>query len=304
MTSPLVSIGTRAYNAETTIEQTIKSVLNQSERNLEYWIVDNGSTDSTFDIIQSYARSDDRVKCLRLESNDPLFSTLEMLVENARGEFLTLLDSDDWFETNFIDDLYQNAKLSQAQIAVGGSFFHFVDEDKIGERKNDNSGVLKIEQVPTVLPAIYRFFRTVWGKIYSAELVRRSWNVMQSKRPDWLSYGGDTYTCFELLNNASNIYISSNLLHNYRVYSSSSSYHFSKERFDSDIFLLEHALKFLNQFGNPSMQNLDFIYRVFWHAILDTTDVLIKSDLSPVEKVSYMEEIYKNKHVELMKKII
>ena len=118
MSQPLVSIGTRAYNAEKTIVQTIESVLSQSMSDFEYWIINNGSTDRTGEILDQYAAKDKRIHVIHSEVNHPFVYLLGILVERGQGQYFMLLDSDDWLEQDFIRELYNHAILYKLDIAV------------------------------------------------------------------------------------------------------------------------------------------------------------------------------------------
>lgn len=118
LSQPLVSIGTRAYNAEKTIVQTIESVLSQSMSDFEYWIINNGSTDRTGEILDQYAAKDKRIHVIHSEVNHPFVYLLGILVERGQGQYFMLLDSDDWLEQDFIRELYNHAILYKLDIAV------------------------------------------------------------------------------------------------------------------------------------------------------------------------------------------
>jgi glycosyltransferase involved in cell wall biosynthesis len=297
---PKITIGTRAYNAEKTIAQTLESVLSQTMGQFEYWIANNGSTDSTGDIIDEYASRDKRINVIHLEYNQPEFSSMGMLMKHGKGDFFMLLDSDDWLEPNFMDELYMNALKHNVEVAVGGSKFHYIQSGKVGFRKSDISGVFPIGEMPDMYPYIHKFFRPVWGKIFSAEVVRKQWEPMNGNRPEWLMYGGDTFTCFELLKGVNGIYLSDKVLHNYRVHSRSSSHIFSIERFNSDVFMLQHGIEYLKEFGPISEENLLFVYRVYWYAILDTIKVLCGSNLDEEDKLEYLEKIFEHDHTKYL----
>lgn len=96
----LVSIIIPAYNASQHIAETIQSVLCQSYSNWELLIIDDGSTDGTFELINSLAKSDARIKCLT-KSNSGVSNTRNMGISLAKGEFISFLDADDiWYPEN------------------------------------------------------------------------------------------------------------------------------------------------------------------------------------------------------------
>lgn len=90
---PLVSIITPAYNSEPFIAETIQSILNQSYTNWELIIVDDCSTDETFNVIKKF--SDHRIKLFQLEENSGAAVARNHAMEKASGNFFAFLDSDD-----------------------------------------------------------------------------------------------------------------------------------------------------------------------------------------------------------------
>lgn len=100
MKKNLVSIITPMYNSEKFIESTIKSVIEQTYQDWEMIIVDDCSTDNSPDIVKSYVEQDERIKYIRNKSNLGVSSARNLALENANGQFLAFLDSDDiWTST-------------------------------------------------------------------------------------------------------------------------------------------------------------------------------------------------------------
>ena len=90
-----VSVITASYNAGRFIEETIKSVLDQTYENLELIIVDDCSTDNTDEIVSKYIKVDSRVKFYKLEKNSGAAVVRNTALEKAEGRFIAFLDSDD-----------------------------------------------------------------------------------------------------------------------------------------------------------------------------------------------------------------
>ena len=94
---PLVSAIVPAYNAEAFIERTLKSVLCQTYKNLEVLVVDDGSTDKTFEIVQSIAQKDSRVTLIR-QKNAGVAAARNLAIEKSTGEYIAPVDADDiWY---------------------------------------------------------------------------------------------------------------------------------------------------------------------------------------------------------------
>lgn len=98
MPSPLVSVVMTVYNAEKYLAECMKSVLNQSHKNLQFIIIDDGSTDASADIVRSF--SDPRIEFYQLEENRHISYATNIGFTKVRGDYLAIMDSDDiWVET-------------------------------------------------------------------------------------------------------------------------------------------------------------------------------------------------------------
>jgi len=101
--SPLVSICIPTYNRERIIAHTIESVIKQSYQNIEIVISDNCSTDKTFEIIKNYSMKDKRIKPLQMKENMGPVANWKNCNDNANGEFIKFLWSDDYIDNDFIE---------------------------------------------------------------------------------------------------------------------------------------------------------------------------------------------------------
>lgn len=101
--NPLVSILIPVYNRENILSQTIDSALSQTYLNIEVIIVDNCSTDGTWDVIQDYARKDDRIKTFRNNANIGPVQNWKRCFDEAKGQYGKILFSDDLIDTTFIE---------------------------------------------------------------------------------------------------------------------------------------------------------------------------------------------------------
>lgn len=92
---PLVSVLVPVYNHEKFIGETIQSVLSQTYKNWELLIVDDCSTDGSWEIIQEYAKKDPRIKAFRNNENKGLIPNWKFLIDTSRGEYIAFLEGDD-----------------------------------------------------------------------------------------------------------------------------------------------------------------------------------------------------------------
>lgn len=115
----LISIIIPVYNSEKTLRRCMDSVINQSYKNIELIAVDDGSRDSSLEILNEYAGLDKRILVLHKE-NGGQSSARNLALENMRGDFFCFVDSDDEIFLDYIERLYIAIEESDADISLCG----------------------------------------------------------------------------------------------------------------------------------------------------------------------------------------
>jgi len=113
---PLLTVVTVVRNGENTLEQTILSVLNQTYDNIEYIIVDGVSTDGTLDIVKKY---EDKIDYWVSEPDSGLYDAMNKGAVLASGDYVAMLNSDDWYEPNACEIIAEKIKEEEADIYHG-----------------------------------------------------------------------------------------------------------------------------------------------------------------------------------------
>jgi glycosyltransferase involved in cell wall biosynthesis len=174
---PLVSIITVVYNGEYTIERTIKSVINQTYKNIEYIIIDGKSSDNTMKIIDQYSFF---ITKIISEKDGGIADAMNKGIENATGSLIGIINADDWFENNAID-LIVNASLNNKNCILHGSLRVYDSENsfyisKAPERPNLKKG-MEINHPTVFVPSfIYKKFGnfdTRYKIVFDWELILR-----------------------------------------------------------------------------------------------------------------------------------
>ena len=98
------------HNAQNYLSETIESVLKQTYSNWEWVIVDDCSTDSSFEIVQEYSKKDSRIKLFKLENNYGSAKARNIALDHASGRYITFLDSDDILCSNYLEEQYSFIK--------------------------------------------------------------------------------------------------------------------------------------------------------------------------------------------------
>lgn len=114
----LVSIIIPVYNAEKTLKQCVQSVLKQSYEYIQVILVDDGSKDSSLQLCKLFEREDPRVIVIE-KVNGGVSSARNIGIDNATGDYLMFLDSDDWFEENMIETYVDLLDKHRTDIIIG-----------------------------------------------------------------------------------------------------------------------------------------------------------------------------------------
>lgn len=113
---PLVSVVTVVYNGEKHLERTIKSIVNQTYDNLEYIIIDGGSTDSSLEIIKKY---EDSISYWVTEKDEGIYDAMNKGLKVATGEYIGILNADDYYSPNAVEKSVEKIIETGTDYSVG-----------------------------------------------------------------------------------------------------------------------------------------------------------------------------------------
>ena len=129
---PLISIITVVYNGEKYLEQTIKSVINQTYNNIEYIIIDGGSTDGTLDIIGQYEK---HLAYWVSEPDKGLYDAMNKGIGKANGELIGMINSDDWYELDAVETMVNAFKINPTKTIFHANRFDVIESGEKTIRK-------------------------------------------------------------------------------------------------------------------------------------------------------------------------
>lgn len=115
-----ISIIITAYNVGKYIEQAVNSCLAQTYKNIEIVLVEDCSTDNTYDLLVELAHKDNRIKIIQHKENKGAGWSRRDGIEASSGDYFITIDGDDWIDENFIEALVEKAKETKADIISGG----------------------------------------------------------------------------------------------------------------------------------------------------------------------------------------
>lgn len=111
-----ISIITPVYNVEVCIDKSIRSIINQSSKNFELILIDDGSKDKSIDIAKELLEGSDVNYKIITQKNSGVSVARNRGIEEASGEYITFLDSDDYIDSKFVELMYKKAQETQCDI--------------------------------------------------------------------------------------------------------------------------------------------------------------------------------------------
>lgn len=250
--APLVSVIVPAYNAARWIEECLNSIASQTLDDFECIIIDDGSTDMTPDLADSFAALDPRFSVIH-QSNQGLSSARNAGIRKALGAYLTFVDSDDYVDPTLIEKLVhaidgQRARISMCDYAEvdSGSY----NPRKVFERVEGGL----IDQRSFWMGCYGTYGGTyiyVWGKLYSRE-------IFESVRfPDGYIYE-DQIAALDLIAESDSIAIVHEALYCYRVHEGGLAHRFDADSFfrACEAFILRDAYFAEKGWGDVRVANL------------------------------------------------
>lgn len=148
MKNDLISVVIPAYNSEKHIKECLYLTTKQTYQNLEIIIVDDGSNDNTGNIIKSMARLDERIKYF-YQDNQGQSCARNFALERVSGEYIVFIDSDDIFELDLIEELYNKIKKDNLDISIT-----MLDYYRGNKLLHSNNGILNEDIIVTNIDAI------------------------------------------------------------------------------------------------------------------------------------------------------
>lgn len=211
-----VSVIIPVYNAEKYLEKCLDSVTRQTLSEMEIICVDDGSADSSLEILERYAASDPRI-LIKRQQNLFAGAARNNGMDTAKGKYLVFWDSDDYFEKNALETLYKKCEKEQADICLCGAFTvdgetgkRAVDETFLKRRFLPKGSVFSIKTNPEYI--FNMASNTPWQRMFRADFVKAHGLRFQDLR-----HANDTYFVLCAMFYAERITYTEKPLVNYRT---------------------------------------------------------------------------------------
>lgn len=283
----LITVIINVYNGERFIKKCLENIINQTYKNLEILVVNDGSTDNTLSICQEI--KDKRIRIINQE-NKGLSLSRNVGIENAKGEYLFFIDVDDWIDEDTIEYLYRLCKENKAEMSTCRAIEVYSDDlennnsvkkHEITNKNNSEKILTKEEMLKKVLVSKESEV-AIWNKLIKKELFK---DVRFEKR-----IANDVVVTYKLVLNAKNIAYSDLIKYYYFKHNTSITF---KNKPDRAIDLYE-----------ASIERYEYVRKIYPNMMENNVGVFVRGMYTFFNEKEEVQEFWnKNKCLKQLRNI-
>ena len=286
----LISIVIPVYNAEKYLEQCLNSIQNQTYKNFEVILVNDGSMDHSESICMDFVKVDTRFKYFT-KVNGGASSARNFGLDNVTGDYITFIDADDWVDENHLEVLMNNIKENNSDMAVSSiKKFDNVSNFEFRVYSNQekyllNYNKLNREEFLVILPKLIyasNSYKIAVSKLFKKELVT---NI---RFDESIIYGEDLEFFFKLYLNINSISYVDEVTYIYRLHDESSSSKFGQLHMEQELTIYKKMYERIEELGLPTIHYVNTLRNLLDYR----KDYLDNRDLYN-EYVGFLENIEK-----------
>ena len=274
MREETISIIVLVYNIEQYLSKCLDSIVNQNYRNLEIIIIDDGSTDSSKEICDIYAKRDERIKVIHQKNSGPGVAR-KVGVRNATGKYIGFVDGDDYIDKNMYINLMDSVLKTGADVVhtshyndVRGSIYKVNGFNALIDTENEKNKLIR-----GILGLEVGIEPSIWSKLFKTELIKKSIEDIN----DECSYGEDLICLISTIVNSKKLAIVDSAYYYYCIRKSSCSHKKDKENILQEIRLWYNVVDVLKKYS---------LYEIFYD---DVINFLNKHMVLGIERASSYE---------------
>jgi glycosyltransferase involved in cell wall biosynthesis len=305
---PEISIIVSNYNTEKYLTRCLEGLLTQTFKEIEIIVIDDGSEDNSVDIIKKYATNDERIKLIQQQNAGPAKARNQGL-ENATGRYLMFCDSDDWYEPNMCQIMYDTIEKEKVDVVCCHNFFGWEEnlsakekEERLGGKyynpKKSGKHTLKDKTILSTNVLL-------WNKIWRRDIVEK----YGIRFPEYHEHDDDAFWYMYAMV-SKNVFYLSTPLYNYFIRSGSIMSNLTNKRPRNRMdriaiseyvldFILKHDLKkqkarlMCNIFRKQLSCCRPFFLRDELEELCKSTNLTIKNKLGVFTRIVYFKKVNK-----------
>jgi len=254
---PKISIVMPIFNTEKYLREALESAVNQTLKEIEIICVNDGSTDGSLAIMQEYAARDERIKIID-KPNSGYGHSMNVGVDAASGEYLGILEPDDYLELNMYERLYAIAKRENLDL-IKADFYIFTGENENRKHTYHHLSYFNRDYNKVINPKenldIFRFSKNNWSGIYDLNFIKK-FNIRHNETPG-ASYQDNGFW-FQTFCWAERVYFLNEPFYRYRFDNPNSSVN-NKEK----VYFISAEYDFIYEFLNKNPQLKEKFIKIF-----------------------------------------
>lgn len=241
-----VSVIVPIYNVGKYIEKCIDSILAQSYTNLEIILVDDCSMDDSRSICQKYTVSDKRVVLFCNDKNSGVSFSRNRALDIASGEYICMIDGDDWIDRNCIELMVNAMEKSNTDICACGYMKEYADGRKSDVFRITNETCVKTNDtvLNCAMQKIVPFVGYIWAKLYRKKVI----DSIKLRFDTNISICEDSLFNYSYLDSIKNCVLMEECLYHYRIRSESATRTATPSKIKTKIYAFQQALKIARKY--------------------------------------------------------
>lgn len=272
-----ISVIVPVYNVEKYIHECIDSIINQTLKDLEIILVDDGSPDNCKEILDDYAIKDPRIKVIH-KKNAGVSAARNDGLKICTGEYVYIMDSDDYLELDALESMYNNAKITRADVIIT-DHYTFTNNDNQKESHffskefvtNDKNAIIELQKM-----TLYRLYSPFPTKEYTGLGIGAPWNklikrnVIFDNSLEFDSYVRGIYDdglfSLNVLEYANSVSYIRKMTYHYRILSTSLIHKYKKDQLEIDRRVFERISVFCKNHSKEEVLRDPYYARIilFW----------------------------------------
>ena len=285
MKNILFSIIVPVYNAESYLRESIQSILNQTYKNFELILVNDGSTDNSGIICNEFSKKDSRVKVIH-QTNQKASKARINGIKIAKGDYIYSVDADDYIKNTLLETIKNKINENNPDMLL----FRYNHIDKFGKVIGE---IPKYEKEGFISDKEFYIHDFKDSRLNSLAIKIFKKSIIDLKKLDAakkINNGDDLLITIILMENISQIYVLNDILYSYRVNENSITHNFKLSKLDEIVYLDKILVKNIKKFNDCLLEKeayRDHLVTIFTYIVMLSyqNDIIFKKKKYMFEKI-------------------
>ncbi len=283
----LITVIIPVYNAEKYIAECLESLINQTYKNLEIIVINDGSKDNSGTICDQYKEKDSRIQVIHKENGGVSLARNSGL-EIAKGKYIAFVDGDDYLDKEYFEKMLKILKEKQVDIVLCG--FNRVYDNNIEKVTKGKSLIMNKEEFLTDILNVQGGAGIVHSKLWKKEVIQ---GINFDKN---IKIGEDSFFCIQAVKNVNNVYVLDEALYNYRFNNESAVRKYKKDFPDLCLTSMKIAKKYIEkEYNNNKNIIKKFNNYIAYHILLIIVNYCFNNEnkLNWIGQIKCLKEVCK-----------